>query len=174
MQTARQPGVAIHGMGRVKPNSIGQPGTERLLATPVPNARPAHCRPRLNSPNRRMRTRMYGGVGGASGKLPLSRSFVSLEMLIAHRVHAFRSTQIAEAALLCSLLASGRAARGVPFVFRFWSRCETVRKTYCSPGQTLCFVASRHPRKPPAGCRACAMGAGGAFKISAPRFRPPR
>jgi hypothetical protein len=64
----------LAGMGRVKPNLIGPPGTERWLATLVPKTRPVPYRPRLNSPNRRMRTRMYGGVEGASGRpLPLSR-----------------------------------------------------------------------------------------------------
>src|SRR5580700_10342546 len=57
---------------RVKPRGASRQGPNRLLATHYAERLAFHTQ--LNPPNRRMRTRMYGGVGGEDRRLsPLSR-----------------------------------------------------------------------------------------------------
>ena len=57
---------------RVKPRGASRKGPNRLLATHYAERLAFHTQ--LNPPNRRMRTRMYGGVGGEDRRLfPLSR-----------------------------------------------------------------------------------------------------
>jgi len=56
----------------VKPRGASRKGPNRLLATYYAERLAFHTQ--LNPPNRRMRTRMYGGVGGEDRRLsPLSR-----------------------------------------------------------------------------------------------------
>ncbi len=59
----------LAGKGRVKPNSIRQ-FRDRTFPGETCTQHPARAvaRHALNSPNRRMRTRMYGGVGGENGR----------------------------------------------------------------------------------------------------------
>src|ERR1039458_3744836 len=58
----------LAGKGRGKPNSICQ-ARDRTFLGETCTQRPARVAHRhaLNSPNRRMRTRMYGGVAGEDG-----------------------------------------------------------------------------------------------------------
>jgi len=62
---------------RVKPRGASRKGPNRLLATYYAERLAFHTQ--LNPSNRRMRTRMYGGVGGEDRRLsPLSRLWFPL------------------------------------------------------------------------------------------------